>query len=91
MDPNNRKNTQSEDGFWRCVRKRFGIGIESQHCRKLFGSILNSVVDAAMTQCRQTTESRHRVQMGCEDVSGGDLVYGNQMTTLLKTMGKNFE
>ena len=73
------------------MKRFFYIGIESQHCRKLFGSILNSVGDAAMTQCRQTTERRHRVQMGYGDVSGGDLVHRNRMTTLQKAMGKYFE
>ena len=56
-----------------CQEEIWYIGIESQHCGKLFGSILNSVVDAAMTQCRQTSESRHRVQLGYGDVLGREL------------------
>ena len=62
-----------------CYEEIWYRGIESQHCRKLFGSTLNSVADAAMTQCRQTTERRHRVQMGYGELSGGDVVYGNQI------------
>ena len=58
-----------------CYEEILYIGLESQHCRKLFGSTLNSVADAAMTQYRQTTKRRHRVQMGYGELSGGDLVY----------------
>ena len=74
-----------------CQEEIWDIQIKCKDSREQMGSILNSVVDAAMTSYRETAESRHRVETVSGDMSGRDLVYRNQMPILQKVMGKYFE